>query len=293
MYAAHLLQVSLQTAKLLQQEEQLEQCRDLRAVLSLLNHLTQLDAAAAATSNSQDASSNSHSNGSRSGAPPPQPNSRQAQKEALGAEVTRLVLLGLHIVLPMITLELLKFPKLSQLYYQLLSHLLEGHAAAVVSLERPQFSALMSSVEWGLDGNDPVACHCSLEGLAGLAKYQYRALQGQQPGLSRQDPPGGPTVIAHFQQRVLQRLLLQEVTTDVAELAADALLPLLLAEPGHYPGLVHALLAATAAAREGDDQRAVGVVQSELQKLGNWLSVLLQVSRGRGVGGATHSGSDT
>lgn len=100
--------------------------------------------------------------------------------------VSRVVLLGLNIVLPLISAELLKFPKLAQLYYSLLSYMLEVYPKAVADLPQQHFASLMASLEWGLLGSDQVAVHCSLEGLAGLAKFQYQAVQGEQPGLAAQ-----------------------------------------------------------------------------------------------------------
>lgn len=100
--------------------------------------------------------------------------------------ISRVVLVGLNIVLPLINAELLKFPKLAQLYYSLLSYMLEVYPKAVAELAPQHFASLMASLEWGLLGSDTVAVHCSLEGLAGLAKYQYQALQTGAPGLAGQ-----------------------------------------------------------------------------------------------------------
>jgi hypothetical protein len=106
------------------------------------------------------------------------------------------VLVGLNIVLPLINAELLKFPKLAQLYYSLLSYMLEVYPKAVADLPPQHFASLMASLEWGLLGSDTVAVHCSLEGLAGLAKYQYQAVQIGAPGLAGQsagEQAGGST----------------------------------------------------------------------------------------------------
>jgi hypothetical protein len=96
------------------------------------------------------------------------------------------VLVGLNIVLPLINAELLKFPKLAQQYYSLLSYMLEVYPQAVADLAPQHFASLMASLEWGLLGSDTVAVHCSLEGLAGLAKFQYQALQEGGRGLAGQ-----------------------------------------------------------------------------------------------------------
>lgn len=82
--------------------------------------------------------------------------------------------------------ELLKFPKLAQLYYSLLSYMLEVYPRAVAELEPQHFGSLMATLEWGVLGSDVVAVHCSLEGLAGLAKYQAAAVQSGSRGLAGQ-----------------------------------------------------------------------------------------------------------
>ncbi len=239
-------QVSLQTAKSLRDERQAEQCRDLRAVLNLLLHVTQselLDDGAGLSglaSPPASAAAAAGGGGSGGGAEPP------------GFDVARVVLVGLHIVLPLINPELLKFPKLGRLYYSLLAYLLEAHTASVAALEPRHFASLMASLEWGLAGSDGVAAHSCLEGVAGLARYQHGAAQTGGPGLaahapgessggravcwlhlnccctpkSRFDrlsrsitsihlihpplPAPGRSVVAHFQEVLLHRLLLDD-----------------------------------------------------------------------------------
>jgi hypothetical protein len=172
-------QVSLQTAKRLKDERQAEQCRDLRAVLNLLLHVTQSEAldggdgvltlCAAA-------------------APAAAPGGAPALAGGGGFDVAHVVLIGLHIVLPLISPELLKFPKLGRLYYSLLSYLLEAHTAAVAALEREHFASLMASLEWGLAGGDDVAAQSCFEGVAGLGRFQLGAVQTGGAGLAAHAP---------------------------------------------------------------------------------------------------------
>lgn len=113
--------------------------------------------------------------------------------------ISRVVLVGLNIVLPLINAELLKFPKLAQLYYSLLSYMLEVYPKAVAELAPQHFASLMASLEWGLLGSDTVAVHCSLEGLAGLAKFQYQAVQTGSQGLAGQSAGEPQLVWDHFE----------------------------------------------------------------------------------------------
>jgi hypothetical protein len=128
--------VSLQTAKSLKEERAAEQCRDLRAVLNLLIHITQSDLS------TTDEHSLSNGSGAAAAAavaavPPPGSGAAAAVPPAAAAmadgggisagdsPISRVVLVGLNIVLPLINAELLKFPKLAHLYYSLLSYMLE------------------------------------------------------------------------------------------------------------------------------------------------------------------------
>jgi hypothetical protein len=98
----------------------------------------------------------------------------------------------------LVTAELLKFPKLAQLYYSLLSYMLEVYPRAVAELAPEHFGSLMATLEWGVLGSDVVAVHCSLEGLAGLAKWQHACVQSGGNGLAQQSAggAGGTTWVA-------------------------------------------------------------------------------------------------
>ena len=82
-------------------------CRDLRALLRLLTHLTQRDLIDFGGSDDGDAAA-----GSANGA-------------GQAVDVAQLVFLGLDILIPLISLELLGYPKLCLLYFQLLAYMME------------------------------------------------------------------------------------------------------------------------------------------------------------------------
>ncbi|GBF91946.1 exportin [Raphidocelis subcapitata] len=274
---SNLWQVSVQTAKSLRDERQAEQCRDLRAVLNLLLHVTQAEpldaddappAAAAAAAAAPDAP-----RAAPAGAP---------------FDPARVVLVGLNIALPLINPELLKFPKLGRLYYSLLSHLLEAHAEAVAGLEPRHFGSLMASLDWGLAGSDSVVAHSCLDGVAGLARFQLGAAQTGAQGLAAHAPAPGRSVVAHFQEALLRRLLLEDTPQasekgDLVELSSDALLPLLLAEPSAFQPLAASLAAAAAA--PGGDPRAGEAVSSALSSLAAWLGARAAEAGGGEAGG--------
>lgn len=174
--------MSLQTARSLKEDRAAEQCRDLRAVLNLLIHITQSDLSA----EEEPAAKTNITMVAPPGAPGQDGTAAAAAADSGASVIARVVLVGLNIVLPLINAELLKFPKLAQLYYSLLSYMLEVYPKAVAELPQHHFGSLMATLEWGVLGSDVVAVHCSLEGLAGLAKYQLQCVQTGSNGLAGQ-----------------------------------------------------------------------------------------------------------
>ena len=81
-------------------------CRDLRALLKLLTHLTQRDLIDFGSTEEESAA------GAGNGA-------------GQAVDVAQLVFLGLDILIPLISLELLGYPKLCLLYFQLLAYMME------------------------------------------------------------------------------------------------------------------------------------------------------------------------
>ena len=90
--------------------------RDLRALLRLLTHLTQRDL----INFGDDGAEAPAANGAGAGA---------VAANGAGAgqvvDVAQLVFLGLDILIPLISLELLGYPKLCLLYFQLLAYMME------------------------------------------------------------------------------------------------------------------------------------------------------------------------
>ncbi len=121
------------------------------------------------------------------------------------AAAIQVVLIGLGIVIPLINQELLKFPKLSRLYYSLLAYILEAYPQYVVALPTQHFSTLMGTLDAGISGMDTNAAHLCLEGLAGLARWQQRQQQQRQQHAGNGGHVQAPTGLeAHTAGRCLQ-----------------------------------------------------------------------------------------
>lgn len=81
-------------------------------------------------------------------------------------------------------------------------------------------------------------------------------------------PTGNRSVVSHFQELLLRRLLLEDTPQDLVELSAVALLPLLLSEPSAFGPLSGSI--AHAAGAQGD-ARASQAVATALSQLGQGL----------------------
>lgn len=79
----------------------------------------------------------------------------------------QVVLLGLDTLMPLMTPEMLRFPKVLSLHFSLLSFMLEQHPATAVGLPPSRIAMLASSLQHGLMHSDAAVCTASLEGLAG------------------------------------------------------------------------------------------------------------------------------
>lgn len=236
--SSQLYRISLQTGQRLKEEQQLDKSRDLRALMKLLGYVWQRDLA--------DIEEQEGSGGFGAGKRP----SDDAGGRANGLlDVTQVVLAGLHLLLPLLSLELLKYPKLCQLYYRLLQDLLELHTEQVAALPRDQFALLMKTLEVGIMHTEASVCQSAMEGLSGLATYHYKSTSSGRQGLVSHPWQDGVSITAHMLQVLMRRILLEDTPQDLLELSADALLPLLLTESSTFHQLGHQLLSAEADAQ--------------------------------------------
>ena len=204
--------------------------------------------------------------------------------ESAAVDVAEVVFIGLHAVIPLITEELLAFPKLCHQYFTLLAHMLEAYPAKVAALPTDVFATLMGTLEFGLKHADADVGRESLGALGAMGSFHGAAVADAEeaartperfvgrlgalaePGLTRHNAPdaryGGLGVLAYFMRVVLNRLIFEDATVHLAECAADALLPLIAAERDAYAKIAEALVASVA----GDEgaKRAVAEALGEL-----------------------------
>ncbi|TVU30390.1 hypothetical protein EJB05_22006 [Eragrostis curvula] len=210
-YSSHNIgKVMLSLSSSLRSESQAEKYKDLRALLRLLTNICSKDLVGFL----------SDSNGE--GSP----------------DIAEVIYVGLDIVTPLISLDLLKYPKLSRDYFVLTSHLLEVYPEKVAHLNRDAFARIDSDI-----------VERCLAGVNALASYHFRERLGGREGLNSQlmEAEGShgkvqESISSHFLRLLLQLLLFEDFRMELASSAADALLPLLFCEQELYQRLVHELV---------------------------------------------------
>ncbi|XP_026401021.1 exportin-4-like [Papaver somniferum] len=222
LYSSHNIgKISLSVSSSLLSEAQTEKYKDLRALLQLITRLSSKDMI--------DFSS--------------EPN------EVDSPDIGQVIYLGLHIVTPLISLDLLKYPKLCHDYFALLSHMLEVYPEKVAQLNASAFAHIAGTLDFGLRQQDTEVVNMCLGALNGLASFHYKEINTGKEGLglhaaghtdpSRNSQEG---VLSRFLQSLLQLLLFEDYSTELVSAAADALLPLILCEQGVYQRLGNELI---------------------------------------------------
>jgi hypothetical protein len=230
--------VKSDTGAALSQEAVKEAYKEVRALLRMLTHLS--------SGNLHDAIVES--------APPD-----QAQQLASQIDIAHVVFTGLNTVIPLITDELLQFPKLCRQYFELLAYMLEAYPKKVAELPANLFGTLMFTLEFGLKHANETVSKESMTALSALATFQCNSAKVNGPGLGAHMAPNaeGLSILAHLMRLLLQRLIYEEAVFDLVDEAADALLPIILYERQAFETIAASLVAAVAA-----DPRSMELVQN-------------------------------
>lgn len=217
LYSSHNIgKISVSLSSSLLSEAKTEMYKDLRALLQLIANLCSKDMV--------DFSSDSI--------------------ETPGTSISQVVYFGLHIVTPLISLDLLKYPKLCHDYFSLLSHMLEVYPEMVAQLNSEAFAHVLGTLDFGLHHQDTEVVDMCLKVLKALASYHYKetsigkiGLGSHASGLKDSDGKFQEGILSRFLRSLLQLLLFEDYSTDLVGIAADALFPLILCEQGVYQRL--------------------------------------------------------
>ncbi|KAL5225000.1 hypothetical protein ABZP36_011639 [Zizania latifolia] len=217
-YSSHnIWKVMLSLSSSLRSESQAEKYKDLCALLRLLTNICSKDLVGFLSDSSIEGSQ----------------------------DIGEVIYVGLDIVTPLISLDLLKYPKLSRDYFALVSHLLEVYPEKVANLNKDAFARIIGTrfILSMLQDSDIVE-RC-LTAINALASYHFKERLGGRGGLNSQlmESEGSngklqESISSHFLRLMLQLLLFNDFRMELAGSAADAFLPLLLCEHELYQRLV-------------------------------------------------------
>ncbi|XP_022933418.1 exportin-4 isoform X1 [Cucurbita moschata] len=222
LYSSHNIgKISVSLSNSLLNEAKNEKYKDLRALLQLLSNLCSKDLVDFSSDNSD--------------VPAP--------------DISQVVYFGLHIISPLISLDLLKYPKLCRDYFSLLSHLLEVYPETVAKLNHEAFAQVLRTLEFGLHHQDIEVVDMCLKALKSLASYHLKEIAAGNLGLdsqviTRKDVGEAVQegVLSGFLKSLLQLLLFEDYSPDLVGNAADALFPLILCDQGLYQKLATQLI---------------------------------------------------
>lgn len=169
--------------------------------------------------------------------------------EAHGTNISQVIYAGLHIVTPLMTVELLKYPKLCNDYFSLISHMLQSYPEMVTELNNEAFVNMVGSLDFGLRNQAPEVVDYCLNALNALASHHYKETGAGKVGLGSyaagfRDAVGNihEGIFSQFLRTLLQLLLFEDYSSDLVSSAADALLALILCEQNLYQRLGNELI---------------------------------------------------
>lgn len=222
LYSSHNIgKISLSLSTSLRSEAQVEKYKDLRALLQLLTNISSKDLV----------------------------DFSLGPDEADSPDIGQVIYIGLHVVSPLISMDLLRYPKLSRDYFVLVSHMLELYPEKVAQLNKEAFAHMIGTLDFGIQHQDIDVVDMCLRAVDALASYHYKDRLAGNAGLGAhaidsQSSNGKlqESIVSHFLRMLLQALLFEDFRTELAGSAADTLLPLLLCEQELYQRLVQEFL---------------------------------------------------
>lgn len=156
------------------------------------------------------------------------------EEQALNKEqATEVCIFGFQYIMPLITLDLLKYPTLCCKYYQTITFFVETKAHKVCKLQPELLNSMLRSVELGLRSFGLEVQSICLDFLQIMA-YTVRSDQNQQSFIYNALMP--------FLRMVFEMIINQEIGTDNKNECASALFALIFCYSDHYMAIVQNLL---------------------------------------------------
>jgi len=153
---------------------------------------------------------------------------------------TAVVFYGLRTILPLITQELLRFPKLCKQYFIVVTTMFEYHTPHIVSLPGDLFTNLMNSLQFAIKHIEPSIITHGLESVNALATFSFetKKKEGKEPlgELHKQR-------LSHFFEALINFTVFEEVfQMDLIPISSNTFLALICAEEATFRAMVGQLI---------------------------------------------------
>ncbi|KAJ3395586.1 Exportin-4, partial [Chytridiales sp. JEL 0842] len=160
------------------------------------------------------------------------------QAECKDHALTEFVFFGLNTVIPLISTDLLKYPKLCRDYIKLVGQLVHHFPEKLSSLPTELLSSLLNSLIFGTAQSLIDVRQSSFEAITSIGQNCMREQMTKGPASIEYMTVSLDTMIEHM----FNLLLLKDFDPDLIEPAGEALLSLALLRQATYGKLVHTLL---------------------------------------------------
>jgi len=169
--------------------------------------------------------------------------SHQADRDpSLSHATARALFQGLLVVVPRVSLELLRFPDLAKRFFGLISAVFEVYPDRIGELPREDLIVLTRALCMGMESSSSSTSTASLEAIGGFVTCHVDAIATGQPGLGAH-AAGSHSIMRVMLDAVMNFLLYGEVSDEAVSHAGNALLPLIMCEQGRYNELLIELVA--------------------------------------------------
>jgi hypothetical protein len=153
-------------------------------------------------------------------------------------DVSMIVFMGLNLILPLITLDMLQFPKLCMHYFTLVTFMFEIYPAKVAMLPPDLFQQLLSSLEFGIKHHKSKVARLSFEALKSMADYNVR--NNRIP--FKQQEEHNKHIVAYLLQSIFKLVMLELFSDELLEAMAEALFALMLWDEQQYQSVVNSFI---------------------------------------------------
>ncbi|XP_047129272.1 exportin-4 isoform X1 [Hydra vulgaris] len=159
-------------------------------------------------------------------------------KHSEATSIVEVVLFGLHLIIPLINQELMRFPNLSSEYFKLVTFVCEVYPEKMKILPDVLFRNFMASIQMAVDDYSPDTAKCALDALSSLAKYCYNECDTK-------DPVNQPlySALKEFLKVVFRNVVLAQFDVDLIEPSSECLFLLICCHQEEYLMLANDLIA--------------------------------------------------